>query len=115
MNTLTNAAERAAVKFYDQSRSNGSYHELALRIATAAWRKSYPEATADEAEHAVKRAVQGAQTSPTGATNDIEPPSAEVPPASLGRVSSRGGRSGAIRTIHHTAREQATHASDEKT
>lgn len=64
MNTLTNAAERAAVQFYDQSRSNGSYHELALRIATAAWRKSYPEATADEAEHAVKRAVRGAQVTP---------------------------------------------------
>jgi hypothetical protein len=59
MITFTNAAERAAVQLYDQSRGSGSYHELALRIATAAWRKNYPEATADEAEDAVKRAVRG--------------------------------------------------------
>jgi hypothetical protein len=64
MNTLTNAGERAALQFYDQSRTNGSYRELAVRIATAAWRKSYPEATADEAEHAVKRAVRGARVTP---------------------------------------------------
>jgi hypothetical protein len=65
MTTSTNAADRAAVQFYDRSRGNGSYHELALRIATAAWRKSYPEATADEAEYAVKSAVRRAQVMPT--------------------------------------------------
>jgi hypothetical protein len=62
--TFTSPADRAAVQLYDRSRGNGSYHELALRIATAAWRKSYPEATADEAEHAVKLAVRGAQATP---------------------------------------------------
>lgn len=60
MPTLINVADRAAVKFYEQSRRNGSYHELALRIATAAWRKSYPEPTADEAEVAVRSAVHTA-------------------------------------------------------
>lgn len=53
----SNAADRAAVRLYDQSRENGSYHELALRIATAAWRNHYPETTVAEAEHAVRSAI----------------------------------------------------------
>lgn len=60
MPTLINTAGRAAVQFYEQSRGNGSHHELALRIATAAWRKIYPETTEDEAEVAVRSAVHTA-------------------------------------------------------
>lgn len=57
---LTDRTDRAAIRFYEQSRGNGSHHELALRIATAAWRKSYPEATEAEAAAAVRCAVQSA-------------------------------------------------------
>jgi hypothetical protein len=64
MPTLISAADRAAVQLYDRSRGNGSYHELALRIATAAWRKSYPEGTKDEAEVAVSSAVRTAHVMP---------------------------------------------------
>ena len=56
-----NAADKAAVQIYEQSRGNGSYHELALRIATAAWRNRHPETTATEAEHAVRSAVRMAR------------------------------------------------------
>ena len=61
---LTDAADRAALRFYEQSRGNGSYHELALRIATAAWRKSYPEATEQEATDAVRTAVRAVYVPP---------------------------------------------------
>jgi hypothetical protein len=61
----SNAAEQAAVRLYDQSRENGSYHELALRIATAAWRNRHPETTPTEAEHAVRSAVRMARGAST--------------------------------------------------
>jgi hypothetical protein len=61
----SNAADHAAVRLYDQSRENGSYHELALRIATAAWRKHYPETAVAEAEHVVRSAVGMARAGST--------------------------------------------------
>jgi hypothetical protein len=57
----SNVADQAAVRLYEQSRENGSYHELALRIATAAWQNRHPETTATEAEHVVRRAVRMAR------------------------------------------------------
>ena len=57
---LTDATERAARRFYEQSRGNGSYHELALRIAAAAWHKSYPDASEAEAASVVRSAVRAA-------------------------------------------------------
>lgn len=67
---LTDATDRAARRFYEQSRGNGSYHELALRIAAAAWRQSYPEATEEEAAAAVKGAVGTHTRRPSNAADD---------------------------------------------
>ena len=60
MTMITATSEREALRFYEQSRGNGSYHELALRIAAAAWHKSYPDASEAEAASVVRSAVRAA-------------------------------------------------------